>query len=187
MPLNFHNKWPGGPVRFDYSQLPDDFANAEGILPLSVSLDPGIGTETVLLLIDRTDFVYDLAAIQPFNLMTKTGLVRTHYGPLMFAVFWIPTPGQPGVPFAAFECHINPLDQQQLLPWRDLARQSHWHLALLDKDHEQQNFFEFENVYNLDHGLDTAVEACAGMESIDFTMAKQEFCASYDIPQLLKI
>ncbi len=185
MTFLLNTKWPGGPVRFDFSTLPPALQSAEGILPVPLSLDERVGTETVLILFDRTGFIHRLAATRPFDLMMKSGIVRTDYGPLLFLLFWVPNPADPHNPMTAIDCHLNPLDSETLSPWRDLARQSHWHLFLVDADDQQQGFYEFENVYGLGEALDQAVRACSGMKSVDFMLAKQDFCNRYDIPMLL--
>jgi hypothetical protein len=187
MPFRLNNKWPGGPVRFDFTKLPSEFDSAEGMMPVPLTLDDRIGTETVLILFDPTDFIHQLAAARPFDLMMKSGMVDTDYGPLMFILFWIPNTEDPNEPLTAVECHVNPLDPQHMSTWRDLARQSHWHLFLLDADNQQQGFFEFENVYGLGETLDRVAEASQGMESVDFMLAKQEFCNLYDVSTLLKM
>src|ERR1035437_1524142 len=103
-----------------------------GILPISVVLEERIGTETALMWYDPTPFIHDLAAVRPFQLLLKTGIVRTGNGPLLFALFHIPAPLPQPKPFASVECHINPFDPALLAPFHDLARQTHWHLVLVD-------------------------------------------------------
>ena len=186
MTFRLNNKWPGAPARFDFTTLPAELHAAEGILPLPLALDDQIGTEMVLIHFDRTDFIHEVASVRPFDLMMKAGLVRTDHGPLMFLLFWIPNPDDPGVPITAIDCHINPLDQASLQPWRDLSRQSHWHFFLVDSDQQQRGFFEFENVYGLADTIDRVIKACDGMDSVDFILAKQQFCNNYDIPTLMR-
>jgi hypothetical protein len=186
MTFRLNNKWPGAPARFDFATLPVELHAAEGILPLPLALDDSIGTEMALILFDRTEFIHSLAATEPFDLMMKAGLVRTGYGPLMFLLFWIPNPDDTGQPLTAIDCHINPLDRESTQPWRDLSRQSHWHFFLVDREQQQQGFYEFENVYGLGDTLDRVIKACDGMDSLDFMLAKQEFCNTYDIPRLMR-
>lgn len=185
MNFRLNNKWPSGPENFNFKSLPPEFLFVEGIAPLPLTLNDSIGTEMVLLLFDRSDFITRLAATRPFALMMKTGLVKTAFGPLMFILFWVPDPANPREPVTAIDCHVNPFELQHMSTWRDLARQSHWHLFLIDAENQQQGFFEFENTYGLAESLDAVVQACEGMESIDFDLAKAEFCSRYDIPTLL--
>jgi hypothetical protein len=187
MSFRLHNKWLGGPMNYSFDGLPPEFAAVEALAPMTLCLDPKMGTEVALLWFDRTEFIHKVASTRPFNLMMKSGVVKTDYGPLMFLVFWVPNPMNPGEPLTAVDCHLNPMNSQSLAIWRDLARQSHWHLFLLDAFHEQQGFFEFENCYGLGEALDAAVDACEGMESIDFNLAKAEFCRDYSLPELLQI
>lgn len=186
MKSRINTKWPGDEACFDFSDLPAPLHTAEGIGPVPMVLDDRIGPEVALLLFDRTDFIFRLAAVEPFNLMMKSGVVQTNFGPLMFLLFWVPNPDAPDESITAIDCHINPLDFASVQPWRDLARQSHWHLFLVDADQTQRGFFEFENVYGLDDALERAVDVCAGMVCVDFDLAKKEFCELYDIPSLLR-
>ena len=187
MTFRLHNAWQAAPACFDFTTLPSELHFAEGILPFPVCLDPEVGTETVLLLMDRTDFIHQIAATQPFELKMKAGAVATPEGPVMFLLFWVPNPQNPAEPVVALDCHVNPLDPKSVQPWRDLARQSHWHLFLIDANQEQQGFFEFENVYGLGETLDQVQTACADMAPGHFPSAKQAFCQRYDIPTLLRM
>lgn len=187
MTFRLHNAWQAAPACFDFTTLPGELHFAEGILPFPVCLDPEVGTETVLLLMDRTDFIHQIAATQPFELKMKAGAVATPEGPVMFLLFWVPNPQNPAEPVVALDCHVNPLDPKSVQPWRDLARQSHWHLFLIDANQEQQGFFEFENVYGLGETLDQVQTACAGMALGHFPSAKQAFCQRCDIPTLLRL
>jgi hypothetical protein len=71
------NKWTHGKTNFVLPPLPPQLRAAEGIIPWRLALDPKVGSEMVLLLLDRTPFVHDLAKIRPFDLRLRTGLVRT--------------------------------------------------------------------------------------------------------------
>ena len=179
-----NNKWTHGKVTFVLPPLPAEFQGAEGIIPWNFVLDPSVGTETILLLLDRTPFIHDLAKIRPIDLHLKTGLVRTGSGPLMFLLFSFPDPRGPGPVFSAIEAHANPLDVQHMQMWRDLARQSHWHLILVGANDELVNLFEFENVFGLEQAIEQVEATCRGMVGGSFDEAKAEFCATYTIDDL---
>ncbi len=68
--------------------------------------------------------------------------------------------------------------------WRDLARQSHWHLILVDADREVQGVLEFKNVYGLGETLGQMSKAVQGWEPGDFALAKEEFCGQYSLSDL---
>ena len=149
-----NNKWTGGKQHFVLPPLPVEFQAAEGIAPWNLVLDTKVGSETVLLLFDRTPFVGELAKVRPFNLRLKSGLVRTSHGPVLFLLFYIPDPKRPNTVVSAIDAHVNPLDSQHVLMWRDLARQSHWHLILVGANDELVDLFEFENTFGLGQTLD---------------------------------
>ena len=135
--------------------------------------------------IDRTPFIRDLAKVRPFDLRLQTGLVRTGSGPLMYLLFYVPDPRRSGVPFCAIDVHANPLDVQIMQIWRDLDRQSHWHLILVGANDELVDVFEFENFFDLDQTIEQVEAACLGMVEGSFDEVKAEFCATYTIDDLL--
>jgi hypothetical protein len=139
--------------------------------------------------IPRTRFVQELTKIRPLDLRLKTGLVRTSQGPLCFLLFFVPNPVRPGSVHLAIDAHINPLDVQHLAVWRDLARQSHWHLVLVGPNDKLVDLFEFENTFGLDQTLDQIEIACSSMaeRGTSFEDAKVEFAATYSIENLLQI
>lgn len=180
-----NNRWTHGKSTFALPPLPAEFRDAEGIVPWNFALDPKTGSETVLLLIDRTPFVKELAIVKPFDLRLKTGLVRTSHGPLLFLLFYVPNPRNPQIAFSAIDAHANPHSPQHMLIRRDLARQSHWHLILVGANDEVVDLYEFENVFGLGDTLDQVQVACNGMPKGSFTEAKAEFCAKHTIDDLL--
>jgi hypothetical protein len=182
--ITLHNKWSHGKTRFAVS-LPLYVSGAEGILPFRMIIDPQVGSEIALLLFDRTPFIYELAKVRPFDLIIKTGLVHTSHGPLCFLLFYVPDPRRPGQVYTAIEAHVNPLDVQHLVMWRDLARQSHWHLILVGANDEVVDFFEFENTFELGKTLDQIEAISPPVVSGSFDEAKIEFGATYTIEDLL--
>ena len=71
--------------------------------------------------------------------------------------------------------------------WRELAVQSHWHIFLIGAGNEQREFFEFENVFNLDEALDLMVRACGPIPMVDFARAKARFMEENSLDDLLKM
>jgi hypothetical protein len=155
-----------------------------GILPMPTVIEDRIGTEMALLLVDKTPFIKELSKLQPFDLHLKTGLVRTSHGPVMFLLFYIPTPGKPHTPFMMLDYHVNPFDPSMVAMWRDLARQTHWHVILVDGEGTVFNLLEFSNVYGLGHSLDQVLAVCEGMDHGIFAEAKEEFSANYSLEDL---
>lgn len=185
--VTLNNKWIHGTVSFELPPLPTMLRCAEGILPWNCALDPSVGTETILLLLDRTPFIRSLAKVRPFDLRLKSGLVRTSNGPLMFHLFYVPNPEHPEAAYCAIDVHVNPLDVQHMQMWRDLARQSHWHLLLVGANDKLIDLFEFENVFDLDQTIELVETACSGMVGGCFDDAKTEFNANYTIDDLFRM
>ena len=194
MPFKLNNKWEIEKVHFILPELPQELHQMEGILPFNLALDSKIGTEVVLLWFDRTPFIYELAKVKPFRLHLHSGLSRTSHGPIGFLVFFVPDPNNADIPFASTDCHINPFNPQHLSTFRDLARQSHWHVVLVDKEDNVVDLYEFNNNYKLNDTIDHIEEVCLDNErnallmgSDSFDAAKQEFCLKYTLDDLLKL
>ena len=177
------NKWRHGKANFDLSQVDPRLLAGDGIIPIPAVLDPSVGQEIILLLIDHTPFIHQLARVNPFNLQLKPGCAKTTHGPIMFFLFTVPNPVN-GQPFVQIDSHANPFEEQHVRTWRTLANQSHWHLFLVDASHEQVGFYEFPNTYDLNSSLDLFQKSCRGMPHDDFNAAKREFSRKYTLEQL---
>lgn len=184
MEFALHNKWRHGKARFDLGQIDDRILSAEGIVPVSAVLDSSLGSEIVLLLLDPTPFVHTLAATNPFRLLLKTGVARTDHGPVMFFLFTVPDPSPHQPHVIQIDAHADPFNSHHMTLWRDLSRQSHWHLVLVGEGSRQFGFYEFENNFNLGASLDHVATACRGMSHGDFWEAKAEFSLTYSTNDL---
>lgn len=182
--MNTHsNKWTGGDVNFDFKSMDPRILRADGIMPIPVRLSPKTSAEVVLLYIDHTPFVYELARIRPFNMYLKSGMAKTAHGPILFHLFRF-CAQDPGTPILLVDAYANPYNTQQMTVWRALSQQSHWHLFLVDSQAEQVGFFEFSNTFNLEQSLAAASDACKGMIEGNFLAAKAEFYDKYTVDDL---
>ncbi len=182
----FNNKWPGDTTTWAPFNLPSYAQKKTGVLPMNAILDPRIGMETILCLFDSTDFIHKIAALRPFTLMLKAGVVRTSYGPVVFLLFWLPDP-KTGTPFMVFEQTLNPHNPVILAPYYDLARQTHWHVFVLDRDGNELNWFEFKNIFGLQKTLVMVATMTSNMPCTDFNSAKQEYSQQHTIDELMEI
>ena len=114
-------------------------------------------------------------------------MVRTSHGPFFFLLFYVPDPKRPNTAFTAIDAHVNAYDPQHMLLWRDLARQSHWHLILVGANDKLIDLFEFENTFGLDKTLDQVESVCRKVPGGSFNDAKAEFCAKYTVDDLLRM
>lgn len=177
-----------GKAHFELGECPVfDLVPESGILPVPLILEDRIGSEMALVLIDKTPFIYTLAKVKPFDLKLKIGMVATSNGPLAFLLFYVPKTGTPDDPYFAQDYHLNPFNPGMMATFRDLARQSHWHVILVDADRKVQGVLEFENVYGLSNSLDQIAQATENWESGDFVLAKQEFCEQYSLSDLFQM
>jgi len=180
-----NTKWVHGAVSFEASGLPDELRRFEGVVPMRMTLDPLLGAEVVLVWIDRQPFIGDLAKVAPFNLLVKSGLVKTHHGPLLFIVFYVPNPASRDEPFVAIDCHVDPMQDAHMRLWKELATQSHLHVVFLDNQLEVVEVKEFPNIFKVAETLEIVVAECQGLKGGSFDDAKVEFCKRYTLDDLL--
>jgi hypothetical protein len=185
--IRFNNKLTSEKAHYHLPPLPAELQQAEGIMPWHLVVEPSVGLETVLLHLDRTPFIHQLAKVRPFDLRLKSGLMRTSQGPFLFLLFYVPDPKRPGIEFSAIDVHVNPFDPRHMVFWRDLARQSHWHLILVGEDDKLVDLFEFPNTFGLSQVLDQVDATCNGMPHGNFDEAKAEFCEKYTVDDLLQM
>ena len=186
----FNNKLAGDKAHYVMPPLPLALRASEGIIPSDIVVDPNVGTETVLLLLDRTPFIYDLAKVRPFDLRLKSGFVDTSHGPVFFLLLYVPDPNRPGVEYYAVDIHVNPYDPTHMTYWRNLARQSHWHLILVGAGDKLVDLFEFKNTFELSDAIEAVELTCQIAPAIagnSFDKAKAEFSSKNSIDDLLKM
>ena len=151
---------------------------------MPVTLDPNVGRETALYIIDYTSFARQIAALKPFQLHLKGGLVRCDAGPIFFLLFWLPHPRPRNESFAAFEYFVNPHEPSMVEPLRDLANQTYWHVFVIGPGDETLNFLEFPNNYGLETLLPAVDRAVSTFPMVNFDTAKAEFQARYTMDDL---
>lgn len=178
-----NNKWTKGKVCFDMKYFDPRILRAEGILPLPVCLSEETGTELALFYIDHSPYIYELERMRPFNMDLKSGLGKTSHGPILFHLFSFYTENS-AQPVLLVDTYANPLNHQHISTWRDLSRQSHWHLFLVNGQGEQVGFFEFPNTFDLGQTLDLVSEACRNTTECNFIAAKEDFCNRYTVEEL---
>lgn len=184
--FTLHNKL-SGKGKFSLKGFPIDRMPESGIIPMPVALEESIGSEMGLFLIDKTPFIHDLAKARPFNLQLKPGVAQTEHGPVMFLLFYVPSPQGLAEPLLAIDYHVDPFNREMVQPWRDLSRQTHWHLILVDRRGEEVGLFEFINNFQLGERLDSIAGACRGMPHSNFALAKTEFCETYSLADLFQM
>lgn len=142
--FSLNNQWSIGKTKWARLPLPEHVFQQACVIPFPAMLDPHIGTETILCIIDPTDFIHELSAVKPFQLFISMGLIKTNYGPVVYVLYHVPNPNSPE-PVVILEQTLNPFDAKMLAPYHDLARQSHWHVFLVDGAGNEVSWFEFEN------------------------------------------
>lgn len=162
--------------------FPDLPSTVSGTRFLETVLDPEVGAEVALVLVDQTDFAHQLVHRSPFELRLKTGAVRTSLGPLTFLLWWVP-PVTGGMPFALYEHLLNPTERRAFEMVERLTAQTHLHALLVGPGQELLDCYEFENTFQCDALLPVLESASMG-PTIDLEAAKREYEQMYDLPTL---
>jgi hypothetical protein len=71
--------------------------------------------------------------------------------------------------------------------WEELAEQSHWHFIFVGLNDRLVDVKEFVNTFLLIQTLTSAVSACQGLQLQSFDQAKDEFCDTYSVTDLLRL
>lgn len=170
----------------EYHVYFDDLpAAASGTRFFQTVLDPAVGSEVVLLLVDQTDFAQQLARRSPFELRLKTGAVQTRFGVLIFLLWWVP-PVSDGLPFALYEHLLNPSARGSLEMVRRLAIQTHLHVLLIGPGQELLDCYEFENTFHCEAMLPIIEPASIG-PTMDLEAAKREYEGMFDLRTLFQM
>jgi hypothetical protein len=158
---------------------------ASGPRFLETVLDAEVGAETALLLVDQTDFAYQLAERTPFELRLKFGAVRTKAGPLVFLLWWVP-PLTDGMPFALYEHLLNPTEPGVLKMLQRVSRQTHLHVLLIGPGQKLLDCYEFENTFHFD-SLIPVLESSLQGPALNFEAAKSEYEKAYTLRTIFRM
>ena len=192
-----NNKWNHGRTELHYSgAFPwSNLAGfSSGVMPMPIVLDPAVGEEIGLFIIDYTSFAHEIASLKPFQLYINSGLVRCQAGPILFFLYWLPKPRLSWLrrplsrsrhePFASFEYIVNPHDSSTMGLFRGLADQTHWHVFVIGPDDEELNWFEFPNNFDLGSTLASVDKAVSSLPMTDYEAAKAEFQSMFTLDEL---
>jgi hypothetical protein len=179
-----NNKWRHGRTHFGLPPMPPGFMRSAGVFYLTVTLDPEVGEEVVIVIFDPTDFIYQLAELIPFRFYTGSLAVNTSYGPVFIFLFWVTDPTDDSKVFAGFDKPVDISRRLLIEPWVKLRDQTHLHLFLVDANHEVQGFYEFENVYGFDEAIDVIGQLDA-RTVLNFDAAQREYFQDYNVPELI--
>ena len=104
---------------------------------------------------------------------------------MYFNVFWLHNPANPQEPYAVYERIIDPNDSAMMQPYWDLARQTHWHVFIIGPNDQCLSWFEIENVFELQAGLDALSKVLPDVPTKDFGKTKLEFQEMFTLQELL--
>ena len=160
------NRWRHGPVHPVVPPLPTDLRGASGTLFQAFTLDPEIGREVVLVLLEEPAWTRWLASQQPLSLSTICGLARTSAGVVAYIVWTFERRGRH---LADYEHYLNPFDWGTIGLLRSLGDQTHLKLIIVESENgEVVGFTEFPNTYRFHAFADGIADLTATQPVADF-------------------
>lgn len=181
-----YTKWSSEKMNFVLTSSISNLPHADCIIPVTIN-SSNSKPEIVLSWIDTTPFANQIAMVEPFNFNIKTAIYETSYGVLVCTLFYVLNPSNPDEMFAGNECYINIYNPEIINPYEILASQSHWHLFILNGEHDTLNVYEFENNFKFGESLDRAKKQANNIRLIDFNKAKQEFMNSFTMDDIFNM
>ena len=142
---------------------------------VTTTSDPDVGEEIVVALLTVTEEeARHLAAADPFRVGVVAGLVPTGHGPVLDVLWTVADPAGGWEPLALHQSLLDPADATALAPFRRLATQSCWHLAVVGPDHVVHRWAALENHFGLGESLEACVELGRALGPTDIAAAARE-------------
>jgi hypothetical protein len=177
------NKWRRGPVSLNVPRLPDRLRGSAGCLLVEAIFDQEIGPEIYLAVLEEPSWCLPLAATRPFNVVCKPGLAQTDNGALIFLIWRIAAASNNEVIREQF---LNPNNIDAIRTLSTASRQTHLKVLIINsRTDEVVDWFEFENVFQFDRLLNSAVEMVGRLPAGDFSDAIEEFTRQNSLEDLL--
>jgi hypothetical protein len=153
-----------------------------------VTFDPEIGAEMVIFLQDDSPNIEELLRMEPFGLGVNHGIWQNMFGP----IGWILTSvyqHDPDNPICSIVRCFNPHSEQELAPWRRLAKRADWHLFVI-AGRRMCRYIDFDNSsdkFNLVKGLNMIVEEGSSTPMVDRIKAEKLFRSQRSAADLLNM
>lgn len=182
------NQWKDGKVHFEISVIPDYLKGYFGIFPEEIVIDYKVGSETSLFLIEEKVFAETLVQQKILKrLYTKCGVVKTQFGIVGFVLFYFLDPFNSKPYWSIYENFINFTEPQHLKTYWNLARQTHWHLVLLNDEELVVDLYEYTNVFDLERVLDFAKTIEKRISKEQFDLVLEELTGKYSTDDLFNL
>jgi hypothetical protein len=150
-----------------------------------MTLDPDVGSEVVLLIADRTDFVYELRAKEPISIRSKA-LMCSPAGPLLALLWWVP-PVVHGRPFVLYEHLLNPSKEETANLLLRAAGQTHLHVVVLGPQDRVAGVYEFQNTFEFQAVANLCAEVRRSYPHLDLRAAKEDYERRYSLDELFQM
>ena len=79
------NKWTQGETELVFPPLPDELRGVSGAAINQATIDPGVGTEYYVAILDDRPWLTQISSSRPLKMLCKKGLARTDHGMLVFS------------------------------------------------------------------------------------------------------
>lgn len=167
------------------SELLDGY---KGIAPLETVFVYNLGSETSLILKEDEVFAKTLVKYEIHKrLYTKCGVIETNYGLVGFILYYFLDPFNSKPYFTIYENFVNFTEPIHLKTYWNLARQTHWHLVLLNESGDIIDIVEYTNVFDLNTFLNYRNSIEKRLSKEKFDLALNEITEKYSTDDLFNI
>ncbi len=176
-----NNHWKHGSANFKLPPLPEGFLTL-GVKTLRATLDPEIGQEVILLIIEEPARARAYKRVNQFQFMVSSGTGQTPHGLLIWTLttFTDSTSDE----LLSRQSLYNPSDASQVELLEGLQNQEFWHVLVTSEEGEVHGTYELPNQFDLATPLKWTCEGSSPQAKIsaqDFLKAVEEFDSRYAV------
>ena len=176
------NEWKGGNIHLEVPPLPPERKFTSGAMLDKLTVDPSVGEETALFLLDDPDFAKQLGTQRQFNLDAASGMVRTSAGLIAYVIWSVSNElGH----LVDYEHPLNPFDIGTVQLLSGTAQQSHLKVIILDSFNSKvEGFYQFENIFGLEDLASGIATTIGNEQPADFTATQAAMQSEFTLAEL---
>jgi hypothetical protein len=177
------NHWKHGSANFRLPSLPNGFLTL-GVKALRATLDPDVGQEIILLIIEEPSRARAYKLVHQFQFSVSSGTGDTSLGPLIWTLTTFTDSTSEGL--LTHRSLYNPSDPTQVELLMGLQNQEFWHILVTSEEGEVHGTYELPNQFDLATPLGWIQESLSShgkLSPVDFSKSIVEFDERYQVEQ----
>ena len=178
------NKWGGGIVDLKLPPLPPYLKGRTGGRFDAWVLDPAVGEEVCLTLLEEPEYARSIGEQSPISLHLKSGVVRTSVGCVAFLLWQVQTPSGET---SYYEHPLNAFNEDALKLLLQVGRQAYLKMIVLDCiSGDTAAFIEFKNDYKLGDFARFLPSVLANEAAPDFAEVQSALQQEFSVEELIE-